>query len=519
MCLLVAASVIPFHLNPDSFLADDAYFYLQVAENIRLGHGSTFHEITLTNGYHPLWMLCCVAGAFLAGGNHTILLQLMGGLQDLLFFASLFLLWKCGKRLRLSFISIGILVLAMVMTLVGGLRIFEAHLSLTLQLAILFTFLRQLETPSRWNLAGMGMLMGLCMLARMDTVFFCLVVWLCLLPSILKSPFKISAFLSLSLPPCLMLIPYLADNFLTFGHVVPISGMIKSTFRDGYFSYEMLGIHGGPVVISALCLGFCAWLSEKNKENRLVFGILLAAVALHAFYTGSKSLGSQWYYTTAYIAIALSLMRILTSVWVSINTLHLSLGKIFCFLCRTATVFIFGFILSISMLKTTYHFSIARVAMGKESITAELAETPAGKKLAQKLQGAFPKGTAFFTFDNPGMIAYYSDMKIVPLDGLMNDFEYNRQIAANGIASYARQHHIHYLIAPIVKPKQMGYRNAVLHLWADSDTTTMAQVYAPIDQRDAGVLVLRREKLLLRMPNPVAPAREAFPEVGLWQFD
>ena len=41
---------------PNLFLEDDAYFYLQIAWNIGTGHGSTFDGLTITNGYHLLWM-------------------------------------------------------------------------------------------------------------------------------------------------------------------------------------------------------------------------------------------------------------------------------------------------------------------------------------------------------------------------------------------------------------------------------------------------------------------------------
>jgi hypothetical protein len=46
-------------LKTDNFLADDSYFYLQVAWNFAHGNGSTFNAIMPTNGYHPLWMLLC----------------------------------------------------------------------------------------------------------------------------------------------------------------------------------------------------------------------------------------------------------------------------------------------------------------------------------------------------------------------------------------------------------------------------------------------------------------------------
>ena len=42
---------------PFTLTFDDAYYYLGIARNLVDGHGSTFDQINLTNGYHPLWLL------------------------------------------------------------------------------------------------------------------------------------------------------------------------------------------------------------------------------------------------------------------------------------------------------------------------------------------------------------------------------------------------------------------------------------------------------------------------------
>ena len=41
---------------PFTLTFDDAYYYLGIARNVVDGHGSTFDQINLTNGYHPLWL-------------------------------------------------------------------------------------------------------------------------------------------------------------------------------------------------------------------------------------------------------------------------------------------------------------------------------------------------------------------------------------------------------------------------------------------------------------------------------
>lgn len=40
-----------------TLLEDDAFYYFQVARNIVAGFGSTFDQLNLTNGYHPLWQV------------------------------------------------------------------------------------------------------------------------------------------------------------------------------------------------------------------------------------------------------------------------------------------------------------------------------------------------------------------------------------------------------------------------------------------------------------------------------
>ena len=63
---LAGAGIAFFVSAPDRFelLADDAYYYLKVAQNIATGAVSTFNGIDRTNGYHPLWMAVCVAVTF-----------------------------------------------------------------------------------------------------------------------------------------------------------------------------------------------------------------------------------------------------------------------------------------------------------------------------------------------------------------------------------------------------------------------------------------------------------------------
>ena len=49
------------HANWMYFEQDDFFYYLKNAQNLAMGHGSTFNGLVITNGYHPLWMLTLAA--------------------------------------------------------------------------------------------------------------------------------------------------------------------------------------------------------------------------------------------------------------------------------------------------------------------------------------------------------------------------------------------------------------------------------------------------------------------------
>jgi hypothetical protein len=82
---LYAAFSDAYNLPNAWFVRDDAYYYFKVAQNITLGLGSTFDGISLTNGYHPLWMLICIPIFALARFDLIlplrILLMVMAGLN------------------------------------------------------------------------------------------------------------------------------------------------------------------------------------------------------------------------------------------------------------------------------------------------------------------------------------------------------------------------------------------------------------------------------------------------------
>lgn len=55
-----------------------------------------------------------------------------------------------------------------------------------------------------------------------------------------------------------------------------------------------------------------------------------------------------------------------------------------------------------------------------------------------------------FVYDEPGVLAYYSDIHLVPLDGLMGDIAFQHELATKGVNALALEDHIDGFIGPSV---------------------------------------------------------------------
>ncbi len=165
---------VPFHIRPDNFIVDDGYFYPQIARHIVRGEGSTFNGVMNTNGYHPLWMLVCVAGAWITQASGP-LLQILSAVQDallLLWVALYFGIYKvAGKRGAV----LGMLPIVFMAMVLGIWRLLEANLALLMQtctlLLVVPLFPEMARRLGRARPLVLGVAAGLMLLSRLDLLF------------------------------------------------------------------------------------------------------------------------------------------------------------------------------------------------------------------------------------------------------------------------------------------------------------------------------------------------------------
>jgi hypothetical protein len=311
-----------------SFVEDDFYYYLKVAQNVASGLGSTFNGIQRTNGYHPLYFVVLVFMSKFAASLAGI-------------FRGLWLLWVVAAAA--TFLSARKLLerpgngpfltnaLALVF-LIPCVHIFcqgmEVVLTLPLGLGLLLAFRSQ---PANWTFlrsVGIGLLAALTVLSRLDAVFLVLL----LLTFTLIEPeqrwgigFRQIGGFAIGGGP--LLFAYFLFNRFYFHAWMPVSGTAKQLKSSPWPTLTALasgGLNTAFLVVFLVYAAVAFWLVRK----RLTPGeraVLAAAAAFPYLQMGALSVLSDWplwgwYYYTLRFAVLAGLVLLLAlpgSAWVA----------------------------------------------------------------------------------------------------------------------------------------------------------------------------------------------------------
>ena len=180
----IYASVAPANSLMRWYNIDDAFYYYKVAQNVLAGHGFTFDQINLTNGFHPLWMVVCLGVFWLSRFNLLLPLRVLV-LVSALFnaFTGVLLFRLLKKALQTWPAFIGALTWILLpqiysTTIVHGM---EAAISAFFMVLFLLKTSEILLSADgkqlRWQtFIVLGLLGGLTILSRLDNVFIVAVI-------------------------------------------------------------------------------------------------------------------------------------------------------------------------------------------------------------------------------------------------------------------------------------------------------------------------------------------------------
>jgi hypothetical protein len=420
-------------------LSDDAFYYLKIAHSIAAGLGSSFDGLAPTNGYHPLWMLCVVALEQLTGG----------GLWPALIASMLLSALVAGLTLALLLRAVqdwaapghGALALAFCCTplvfgaLTNGLE--TGILLLSIALFVWCSLRYGLLSPAAGARArfALGLLLGLLFLCRLDSAFVVLAAGVLLLASGLAARVPLPALgarLSALVAGVLLLaLPFFAWNKVQFGHLSPISGLVKSTFPA---LRPELGLHGdmraGLVLVGLVVLLALAVAALDLRRGRPLAEVLAAPLSILA--AGAL----------AHFAYALLFMSWGVYWWhFVVGGAALALGA--AQLCQRLELLLPS---ARPALRSALPVLVALAGLG---LQAWLVRDKLGRHrewyAAARWAREHTSPDALFAMKDAGLFGYFSERRVVNLDGKANGYEYLERLERGEVRDYLRSTGVGYV--------------------------------------------------------------------------
>ena len=258
-----------------TLVGDDAGYYLTIARNFCMGHGFSFDRLQPTNGFNPLMSLLLIPLDRVFARDHDLVAcfrigALVTWVAMLWGWASLYRLSaRVLQRFAFPAAERPLALAAIAFFYAGFVALkgyygMDAFLVLPLGLAYLERVARGgLLASGRANAVWDGALLGLLVLARVDSVPLALAAFACMLPLLRARPGATAALAGRAAMFGALVAPYLAWNRIEFGDWLPISARLKSAFPKLDLAQSL-----GTVLHTSL-----------NPADKLVLFLALAAAA------------------------------------------------------------------------------------------------------------------------------------------------------------------------------------------------------------------------------------------------
>ncbi len=486
-----------FHISPEKFPADDGFFYQQIAYNVFQGNGFTFNEEYQTNGFHPLWMIFSLISELFNPFEKQFSLHIIWFFQVLFVFLSLKNLSKFWGMPLANVFSSGIICYLFIG--VGTLYLTEAHLNLyCLSLLFLFFF----KKSKVYFL--LGILSGLAVLARLDNVF--VVFPLAIYYLFVRERFHLKNSIQAGIGFSVLIIPYLTFNYFYFGHIVPISGVIKSSFPN----VEMRGFNlYAKVFLYTLSfyLIYQILTIKQKRENPLKLFFTIGCLLQLLYNIAFQSQIGQWYFVAQILCISFFAYDAIELISKKIPKRKVLL------LTRISLIIVFLFISLNAGFRLMSNIGFA--AVKNSGLSFNYQPNDKVKLLIEKVENHIPNKSKVYVYDAPGKMAFYSNLRIIPADGLINDFSYNEELTQLGINEYLKKHKINYLIIPSNSALNMSLKRFPALNVSKNNGLLEIEYFSPKEKISAGFLDLSLYDPILREENPLIIWQKGYDEVLL----
>ena len=426
-----------FLFNPAKFPADDGFFYPQIAYNIAHGKGSYFNDLYLTNGYHPLWMIVCVVADSLNPFSKQNVVYILWAIQ-LAFVLLSFKKLEIFFNYNLAGKTIGFFFITILFFSLGTFYLIEAHLNLFCFCLLLWFLAKQKSND--WLF---GLLFSLVFLSRLDNVFLLGFLGLFYL---IQRKWDYKVFIKSGVVILLICGAYLLSNLYWFGSLVPISGRIKSSFPHLQLNITLSIISRFFLITNIIAILFLTFVKTINLRLLKLF-FALGSLFQILYNISFQSQIGQWYYIAQIIVLVLLIGDIIFLFFKNKTSSHLFY----------AIIIVFGMIsCGVGYLKMQSNFSLQFTLLDKDAAISKRNQDEV-KVFAEYIKKTLPPNSRIFTYDFPGKFAFYSDMNIIPADGLVANRKFFDQISTLKFDHFLRKNNINYVNLPSAFIKDDDY--------------------------------------------------------------
>ena len=501
-------------LAPQNFVFDDGYFYVQIARNIAQHGQGTFHTISSTNGYHPLWMAICSGIAYVVtsfSASDRLLLDAIILVQVGVLLWGMSCLVQLEREIGLKHSSMSIGLLLYIFIGGGTLLLLETPLAMALLIYAICRYV-VLIRDGRYapgQLLRFSLVLALLVLARLDMVFFAA---FCMFGLLLRYGRRFSLrdvvlrSFAVGMPCAVLVGVYLLANHALWGSYLPISGIIKSNL-PGTEADRMHAVafhnHVHMMLVPSLVIVFFI-LCEKDflrgKRQQRRAGLFLLEMScfslVHMLYTLYFGFPAIWYFIQQLLIFALFGNYVFSQRPQASRTRLLPVIALF---LASANMF-FAY--------NNYREDYGALSYHMQRIKKHRIET------AQQLERSLPPQAGVIVFDIPGSLAYYTRLRIFPTDGLVNGVSYDEDLRREGILPYFCRRGIHYLFAPRPTASE-DFSGLSIDLYK-TETGYRLVLLGPKTRKSAGTVDLPEESLVAHFTNGTDINKEL--ELGVWEL-
>jgi hypothetical protein len=483
---------------------DDAYYYFKIAENIAAGHGPTFDGLHRTSGFQPLWMLCLTPVFWVCPNSPETAVRIGLSLQAaLLFVAGLLIVsvlrkafpWKTVLGATVCY-TFAVFLLA-----VNGMETAMVILTLAMLLALgCHARVFAGDRPTILKKFPFGLLLGLVMLARLDTVFLgAAIVIVCGVAALRRPGGRLRGLagaFAVFAGASSVVLPYLLYNRATLGAASPISGAIKSGFphvslRESWSALTYcVGLPKMALLVAILAgaLAYVAWYSFYWR--RLLSPIASppgAVVAIRAPAGGTNRDARFYFHTSIAVfgcAILLHAANIVLFMKWAIWTWHFFPYFLFAALAVAAPLERLSSTRVGRVLYWPTAVSVVAVGVLGYGLWMTRTEGLSTWQTASYRAALWARDNTapsdVFALKDTGNFGYFSRRRVINLDGVVNNLEFQEVLRERKLGDYFRRNHVKYLVLHATKESHprvydgtyetdaVAYRSNLYDAWSDA---------------------------------------------------